>query len=1352
MLSMASFLEPWQRGPAERVAKGRAMTRRLIGLGCLASAALLWPAAAAAQITSAATGNWNATSTWVGGVVPGASDNVIIADGHVVTVTANAAAASITVNANSGASNGITINSGILLDVSGGAITMTSPTANTSTISVGAGTLQAASIAIPGSATAGRNCTVSVSTGTITTTGSITFSGTAAQAKFTSTGASTVNVAGNFGSGGTLTTSGTGTINFNGGAAQTIGTYTTYNNIAINNTSGGVTLLGTTTFGGTLTVTTGTFTVGAFTLTVTGATSVSGTLTISNTTGTKTFGDITINNGGTMSFTAAEGITSNGNLTVNGTGTISGTAGTWTFQKAGGGGTIGGSASSISLTNATFTTSYTAGTSISTTNLTLTTGTFDAGSYSHTVSGNFVDNATFTASTSTITMSGAAKTISGSSSPSFYDLTTSGSVTAAVAMGINHVLTVSAGGTFNASTFAITGSGTNTLTVSGTLGAGAATFATNYVSFETQTLNAGSTIDYTGAGAQTVDNSISYLSLAHSGTGTATSGGNLTIAENLTVSAGTLDLSTFTANRTTSGGTLSMSGGTLSIGGTGGIPSNYTTHTLTGSSTIEYAGSNQTVAVEAYRSLKISGSGTKTMAGTTTVNVDVTLTSATFSTSGSNYGLTARGNWTNNGGTFSGGTSTVTFNNGSGKTIGGTASTTFPAIALSNGTAITMSNDNSCTSLTLNGSDSPTSFTHSGTSTLTAGSVTLNPQSDNLLDAWNINAGSATVSGNVTVNVASATAGHLQKIVITTGTLTVQGNLVYANTLLAANGIIDMSGGAGTLNLAGALTVTTLGTLTPGTSSTFNYNGTAAGQTVSFASAITYNNLHLNNTNASGATLGAAVTAANVGGNLRVQSGTLSNGGFAVDGNAGKIFEVANGATYKMTTTTDMVTGFGTRTFGVTSTADYAGTSQTVSNEAYGNLTLSGSSTKTMPGSAMTVAGNFTMSGTASATAAAGVTVNGNFSIGSSATFGAGTFSHAIGGNFTNDNTFTASTSTVTLNGSSTQTIAGATATAFNHLTINNANGITLSVSPTVNGTLTFTSGKVTTGSNTLIISSTGSVSRTSGHVVGNLQKYVATGGTARSFEIGDASNYTPVDVSFGNVSTAGTLTASTTSGDHPNIGTSGIDASKSVNRFWSMTNSGIVFNNYTITLNFVSGDVDAGANTSNFIVAKYTSGTWTTPTVGTTTSTSTQATGVTAFCDYQVGEASSGAPDMVMAEAVSPSGTQPPGTDLAYTTTFTNSGTAAAQSVVIADPIPANTDFKVGSETHNLGTTGLTVVVAYSSDGGTSWTYTPTSGAGGAPAGYDRLVTHVRWTFSGNLSQTGPNNTGTTGITMRVR
>jgi uncharacterized repeat protein (TIGR01451 family) len=112
----------------------------------------------------------------------------------------------------------------------------------------------------------------------------------------------------------------------------------------------------------------------------------------------------------------------------------------------------------------------------------------------------------------------------------------------------------------------------------------------------------------------------------------------------------------------------------------------------------------------------------------------------------------------------------------------------------------------------------------------------------------------------------------------------------------------------------------------------------------------------------------------------------------------------------------------------------------------------------------------------------------------------------------------------------------------------------------------------------------------------------------------------------------------------------------------------------------------------------------------------------------------------------------QPPGTDLVYTITFTNTGGQSATGLIVTDPIPADTDFQVGSVTSNLGTTGLAVTVGYSNDSGASWTHTPVSGGGGAPSGYDRAVTDVRWSLTGDLSQTSPNNTGSLGFTVRIR
>src|SRR5213075_358849 len=85
---------------------------------------------------------------------------------------------------------------------------------------------------------------------------------------------------------------------------------------------------------------------------------------------------------------------------------------------------------------------------------------------------------------------------------------------------------------------------------------------------------------------------------------------------------------------------------------------------------------------------------------------------------------------------------------------------------------------------------------------------------------------------------------------------------------------------------------------------------------------------------------------------------------------------------------------------------------------------------------------------------------------------------------------------------------------------------------------------------------STGSVSRTLGHVKGNLQKFISAGSAiARTFELGDATNatYTPVLITFANVGEASELLASSTLGDH-NLSGSIFNAVKTVNRYWTIT------------------------------------------------------------------------------------------------------------------------------------------------------------------------------------------------------
>jgi hypothetical protein len=254
------------------------------------------------------------------------------------------------------------------------------------------------------------------------------------------------------------------------------------------------------------------------------------------------------------------------------------------------------------------------------------------------------------------------------------------------------------------------------------------------------------------------------------------------------------------------------------------------------------------------------------------------------------------------------------------------------------------------------------------------------------------------------------------------------------------------------------------------------------------------------------------------------------------------------------------------------------------------------------------------------------ITGAGNFTLEAGATLGIGspdgiTASSAAGNiQVTGTRTFSSAANYV-YNGSAAQVTGDGLPTNVNNLTINNSSGVTLSSNHTVDGTLYLMSGNLNTGVDVLTIAQTGSVNRTSGHVVGNLNKYltVSGGSGSQTWEIGDASVYTPVDISGTSYASGFDLTASTTTGEHPNIGTSNINPAKSVNRYYTLT--GTPTGPSSVTFHFDAADVDGGANTSNFIVGKYDNPTWTYPAVGTRTSTSTQVTGVTSFSDFAIGE-----------------------------------------------------------------------------------------------------------------------------------
>ncbi|MES2315751.1 MAG: hypothetical protein V4486_03405 [Patescibacteria group bacterium] len=226
--------------------------------------------------------------------------------------------------------------------VAGGTLTVTSSTAGTANVTATGGLISAAGISIVGGTVA---AIVSATSGTITTTSGVTFSGTAAQAQLTISGAGTFNMAGTMNNSGTTSFAATSIAIFTGNA--TLNKTVTWGKVQIN--SGAVVTLGiaqTVAATGTTTFvnnnTTGSWT-GAFTTTFSGAApTVVGNTTFSTLTSSAVAGTFTVGASTTVTvtnnYTDAQGngatkldlnTNSNAVLSVGGTATfIGGSSGT----------------------------------------------------------------------------------------------------------------------------------------------------------------------------------------------------------------------------------------------------------------------------------------------------------------------------------------------------------------------------------------------------------------------------------------------------------------------------------------------------------------------------------------------------------------------------------------------------------------------------------------------------------------------------------------------------------------------------------------------------------------------------------------------------------------------------------------------------------------------------------------------------------------------------------------------------------------------------------------------------------------------------------------------------------------
>ena len=345
---------------------------------------------------------------------------------------------------------------------------------------------------------------------------------------------------------------------------------------------------------------------------------------------------------------------------------------------------------------------------------------------------------------------------------------------------------------------------------------------------------------------------------------------------------------------------------------------------------------------------------------------------------------------------------------------------------------------------------------------------------------------------------------------------------------------------------------------------------------------------------------------------------------------------------------------------------------------ATSTLTLNGSAGQSIGGSATMPAFNLVINDAAGVTLTTDLTVTGTLTLTSGQlSLGARrlTISNAIAG--TPTNLVGGASSSLTVTGAGAGITVPSSVVQLGALTLSNANGLALQADLTVGGTLTLTSGRLNAGVNTVIVGPGGVVVRTAGWVVGRLRspsrpdrrspwcsRSVTRRATRRSA------------VTFGTVTTPGDLTASTTAGDHPDIANSGLAVAQSVNRYWTIANSGVAFDTYDATFTFVAADVDLGADPTIFVVAKLDGTTWTRPAVGARTALSTQAVGMTSFSDFAVGE-----PTADLGVAVSDglaSVVAGDGLTHGYTITVSNGGPSDATAVSLAAVWP--TGFSQGA------------------------------------------------------------------------
>lgn len=345
------------------------------------------------------------------------------------------------------------------------------------------------------------------------------------------------------------------------------------------------------------------------------------------------------------------------------------------------------------------------------------------------------------------------------------------------------------------------------------------------------------------------------------------------------------------------------------------------------------------------------------------------------------------------------------------------------------------------------------------------------------------------------------------------GNLTVSGNCSISGGELMGNNSI----GASTISISGDFNLSGTGAFKP--------NSTSTASTVNITGAA----------NISGGTLtlieSSGSCTMNIAGNFNATAGTITETG---SGTALINFNGSAMQTYTSGSTISNAVNFN------------------VNANAY--LQMADASTTVTGGGTFTVAN----SGKLGITSTAGITTSGatgNIRVTGTRTFNTG--------------------ADYIYNGNAAQTSGNGLPATVRNLTINNSAGVTLTSSANPTGTLTFTSGNVTTNGNTLTLgtstASTGTLNRTSGHVIGNFRRWIASlVATGILFPVGTASDYNSFTIDFTAAPTGGTITSSFNSGFPGVYGlpiVDGTDECSTIGSGWWTLTGGNGFTGGTMTM-----------------------------------------------------------------------------------------------------------------------------------------------------------------------------------------